>query len=103
MAGFTFTAIGSSGLWWATRRTAPERVARALSVAGPFSSEHQETCSRMFAIWKRYGLRPAFEQARRKVFSWRWGEHAATTTRSSFSSLMSFSIISWPSEEHMNL
>ena len=53
VAGFTFTAIGSSGFWWATRRTAPERVARALSVAGPFSSEHHETCSRMFAIWKR--------------------------------------------------
>jgi len=31
------------------------------------------------------------------------GEHAATTTRVRPSSAMSFSISSWPVEEHMNL
>ena len=46
---------------------------------------------------------PAFFAAVRNVFSCKCGEHAATTTRVSPSSLISFSINSCPKLEHMNL
>ncbi len=81
----------------------PTISALAFSSARPLSAVTHETCSRRLAMWHRYGFRPALAQALRKVFSCRCGEQAPMTTRVSPCFLMSSSISSWPSEEHMNL
>ena len=103
VAGWIGTVSGSSGSWCRTRSTPPEIMALALAVAAALSVCTQETCSRMETISHMKGLSPALAQAVRKVFSCRCGEQAATTTRFRPSSLMSFSISSWPRLEHMNL
>ncbi len=98
-----WTVIGSSGSLCATRRTPPEISALAFAVAIAWSFATQDTCSRMDTMSNRNGFSPARWQAPRNVASCRWGEQAATTTRFRPSSWMSFSIISWPRLEHMNL
>ncbi len=102
-SGCTFTSRVSSAWWRLTRWIAAAARVLALRVASSSSTVTQETCSRTEAIWKKYGLTPARRQAAWKVFSCSRGEHDATTTRFKPWTLMSFSIISWPGSEHMNL
>ena len=101
--GLMSTMMGSSGWLWMTRCTAPEMSALDFSSAIALSLVTHDTCSRMDAISNRNGLSPARLQALRNVVSCRCGEQAATTTRVSPSSLMSFSMSSCPRLEHMNL
>ncbi len=102
-AGWIGTFLISSGLWNGTRRMAARTRASALRVASAPSVWTQASCSRMFTIWKKNGLRPPFMVAVRNVRSCSSGEHAATTTRFSLCSLMSCWISSWPGSEHMYL
>ena len=83
--------------------TAARTRSSAFSVAAAPSSCTQLHCSRMLAISTRYGLRPAVSAARRNVGSCMRGLQAATTTRSSPWSPMSWAIISCPGLEHMYL
>ena len=78
--GFISTKRLSKGSWCITLNTAALTSSLAFSVATCSSSCTQETCSRILAIWKRYGLSPAFSQAFLKVFSCILGEQEATTT-----------------------
>ncbi len=102
-AGWIGTRNGSRGACSSMRYTPPAMTALALAVAAGRSVWTHETCSRIETSSHRYGLSPARWHAPRNVFSCMWGEQAATTTRLSPSSLMSFSISSWPVLEHMNL
>ena len=70
----------SSGRLCLTFSTMVRARSIAFGVASARSSWIHEQCSRMLAISHRKGLRPACEQARRKVFSCMCGEQAATTT-----------------------
>jgi hypothetical protein len=86
-----------------TRSTPPDTTALALSVAAFLSVCTHDTCSRIETISVRYGFNPPRFAAVRNVCSCKCGEQAATTTRVNPNSWMSFSIISWPRLEHMNL
>ena len=78
----------SSGRLCLTFSTMVRAMSMALAVASPRSSWIQLQCSRMLAISHMNLLRPAWSQARRKVFSCMCGEQAATTTPvRSFSSM----------------
>jgi hypothetical protein len=94
--GLIGTLISSNGAFSITLDTAPDTTAFDFAVATALSECTHETCSRIEANSTKYGFKPAFFAAVRNVFSCKCGEHAATTTRVSPSSLMSFSINSCP-------
>ena len=64
VVGHMSTESRSSGSWCLTRRTAARTRPSAFSVAAAGSSWTQLHCSRMLAISRRYGLRPAVSAAR---------------------------------------
>ncbi len=77
----TATSLLSSGSSSAARATDSSTSLFAFSVPASLSLWIQEQCSRMFAISKRKGFRPASATVARKVGSCIRGEHEATTTR----------------------
>ena len=102
-SGLTATSMGLSGSLYGSLWICALRMRFALAVAATGSTVTHEQCSRTFAICRRNGLRPASPAALRKVGSCIVGEQAATTTRLSPISWMSFLIRSCPGSEHMYL
>ncbi|OPX61417.1 MAG: hypothetical protein A4E29_00832 [Methanomassiliicoccales archaeon PtaB.Bin134] len=81
-------------------------LVRSLALSVAFSGSCmwiQEHWSRMLAISKRNGFRPASLMVLWNRASWVLGVQEATTTRFSFSSLITFLIISWVSAEQVYL
>ena len=98
------TTIGSSGSVRSVRAIPALTRRMAFPVVPSGSSAWiQEACSRTLTCVYSYGFRPARFATPRKVVTWSFGEHDATTSPSRCSSSMSRCMSPWPESEQANI